>query len=57
MQTTPASTPPFNLLLLLQDLERSIRLQLVDRLRAAGVVKTFDDMRQLPGLIGQIEAN
>jgi HAD superfamily hydrolase (TIGR01509 family) len=28
-----------------------------DRLHAAGAVKTFDDMRQLPGLIGQIEAN
>ena len=35
MQTTPASPPPFNLLLLLQDVERSIRLQLVGRLRAA----------------------
>jgi DNA-binding MarR family transcriptional regulator len=35
MQTTPASPPPFNLLLLLQDLERSIRLQLVGRLRGA----------------------
>jgi len=28
-----------------------------DRLRAAGAVMTFDDMRQLPGLIAQIDAN
>jgi HAD superfamily hydrolase (TIGR01509 family) len=28
-----------------------------DRLRAAGAVATFDDMRQLPGLIGRIEAH
>jgi HAD superfamily hydrolase (TIGR01509 family) len=28
-----------------------------DTLRAAGAVVTFDDMRQLPGLIGQIEEN
>jgi HAD superfamily hydrolase (TIGR01509 family) len=28
-----------------------------DTLRAAGAVMTFDDMRQLPGLIAQIEAN
>jgi HAD superfamily hydrolase (TIGR01509 family) len=28
-----------------------------DRLRAAGASMTFDDMRQLPGLIGQIGAN
>jgi HAD superfamily hydrolase (TIGR01509 family) len=28
-----------------------------DRLRDAGVAVTFDDMRQLPGLIGRIEAN
>ena len=26
-----------------------------DTLRAAGATLTFDDMRQLPGLIGQIE--
>lgn len=29
----------------------------VDRLRAAGAIAVFDDMRQLPGLIGQIGAN
>jgi HAD superfamily hydrolase (TIGR01509 family) len=28
-----------------------------ETLRAAGAVRTFDDMRQLPGLIGQIGAN
>ena len=28
-----------------------------DTLRAAGAIATFDDMRQLPGLIAQIEAN
>jgi HAD superfamily hydrolase (TIGR01509 family) len=28
-----------------------------DTLRAAGAIATFDDMRQLPGLIRQIEAN
>jgi hypothetical protein len=28
-----------------------------DTLRAAGATVTFDDMRQLPGLIGQIAAN
>ena len=28
-----------------------------DTLRAAGAAVTFDDMRQLPGLIAQIEAN
>ena len=28
-----------------------------DRLRDAGAAVTFDDMRQLPGLIGRIEAN
>jgi HAD superfamily hydrolase (TIGR01509 family) len=28
-----------------------------DRLRAAGAVVTFDDMRELPGLIGQIGTN
>jgi HAD superfamily hydrolase (TIGR01509 family) len=28
-----------------------------DTLRAAGAAETFDDMRQLPGLIGQIGAN
>ena len=27
-----------------------------DTLRAAGAAATFDDMRQLPGLIGQIAA-
>jgi hypothetical protein len=26
-----------------------------DTLRAAGAAATFDDMRQLPGLIGQID--
>jgi beta-phosphoglucomutase-like phosphatase (HAD superfamily) len=26
-----------------------------DTLRAAGAAATFDDMRQLPGLIGQVE--
>jgi HAD superfamily hydrolase (TIGR01509 family) len=28
-----------------------------DTLRAAGAIRTFDDMRQLPGLIGQIGAS
>ncbi len=28
-----------------------------ETLRAAGAVMTFDDMRQLPGLIARIEAN
>jgi HAD superfamily hydrolase (TIGR01509 family) len=28
-----------------------------ETLRAAGAILTFDDMRQLPGLIGEIEAN
>ena len=28
-----------------------------DTLRAAGAAVTFDDMRQLPGLIGRIAAN
>jgi hypothetical protein len=28
-----------------------------DRLRAAGAAVTFDDMRELPGLIDRIEAN
>jgi HAD superfamily hydrolase (TIGR01509 family) len=28
-----------------------------EKLRAAGAAVTFDDMRQLPGLIGRIEAN
>jgi HAD superfamily hydrolase (TIGR01509 family) len=28
-----------------------------DRLRAAGAAVTFDDMRELPGLIGRLEAN
>jgi len=28
-----------------------------DTLRAAGAIRTFDDMRQLPGLIGQMEAS
>ena len=27
-----------------------------ETLRAAGAVMTFDDMRQLPGLIGEIKA-
>jgi beta-phosphoglucomutase-like phosphatase (HAD superfamily) len=27
-----------------------------ERLRAAGAVVTFDDMRELPGLIGRIDA-
>jgi HAD superfamily hydrolase (TIGR01509 family) len=29
----------------------------VDRLRAAGAAVIFDDMRELPGMIGRIEAN
>jgi beta-phosphoglucomutase-like phosphatase (HAD superfamily) len=28
-----------------------------DTLHAAGAIKTFDDMRQLPDLIGQVEAS
>ena len=28
-----------------------------DALRAAGAIRTFDDMRQLPEMIGQIEAS
>jgi beta-phosphoglucomutase-like phosphatase (HAD superfamily) len=28
-----------------------------DTLRTAGAIMTFEDMRQLPDLIGQIEAN
>jgi HAD superfamily hydrolase (TIGR01509 family) len=33
------------------------RLGYADTLRAAGPAVTFDDMRQLPGIIGQTEAN
>ena len=44
-----------NVSVLVVEDDAPLREALIDTLRAAGATVTFDDMRQLPGLIRQID--